>query len=102
MSNFAEDEPLNAGADEQPQHSIEETISEDAIAYTITGPFDAAPAEAAVAELPMFHSVMEPEPEPVRIPHLGHFLLMLVLLIAGFIGAILVMLIALHFHLYGV
>ncbi len=41
-------------------------------------------------------------PQPVRIPHLGHMALLLLVLVAGFALAILLILIALHFHVYGV
>jgi hypothetical protein len=61
------------------------------------------PVEAAASESPLFQAVMQPEVrEPARIPHLGHFFLLLLVLLAGFAGAIILILIALHFHLYGV
>jgi hypothetical protein len=62
------------------------------------------PVDYAGSELPIFHSFTEPEqpPPPARIPHLGHFLLLLVVLAIGFVGAVVVVLIALHFHVHGV
>lgn len=55
------------------------------------------------AEPPLFQAILRVEPPPpTRIPHLGHFFLLLLLLVFGFIGAVAVVFIALHFHLYGV
>jgi membrane protease YdiL (CAAX protease family) len=39
---------------------------------------------------------------PARIPNFAHFLLLMVILIGGFVGAVLLILLALHFRLYGV
>lgn len=65
----------------------------------VHGPF-AAPADA---EPLLFQSILHVEPPPpVRIPHLGHFFLLILLLIFGFIGAVVVVLIGIHFHVYGV
>jgi hypothetical protein len=128
MSNFAEDEPRGPledaiAEDAMPEDAIRENaihdgaISEDAIHENAIpegmipqgvlpeplGDPTAAVLEPLGAELPLFHSFTQPEPAPpARIPHLGHFLLLLVLLLAGFAGAIVVLLLALHFHLDGV
>lgn len=63
-----------------------------------------APGQIAPAatEPPVWITI-EPEiPRPVRTPHIGHLLLLLVVLVAGFAAAIVLILVALHFHLYGV
>lgn len=41
-------------------------------------------------------------PRPVRIPHFGHVLLLLLLLLAGTICSVILALVAVHFHLFGV
>jgi membrane protease YdiL (CAAX protease family) len=52
---------------------------------------------------PMFQQITLPViSPPARIPNFAHFLLLMVILIGGFVGAILLILVALHFHLYGV
>lgn len=67
------------------------------------GEFAPAPAEAPSVEAPLFVAAMIPEvPRPVRIPHLGHFLLLLLILLFGLTAAIAVMAVAIHYHLYGV
>jgi uncharacterized protein len=54
-------------------------------------------------EPPLFQSWYQPQlPPPVRIPHLGHLFLLIVLSILGWIAASLLALLALHFHLFGV
>jgi CAAX protease family protein len=64
---------------------------------------EVVPVEPTPAEPVMFAAVMAPEVRrPARIPHLGHFLLLLLLVVVGFAAAIAVMLVALHFHIYGV
>jgi CAAX protease family protein len=66
-------------------------------------PIEPSHIELTAEEPPMFQAIMRPEPpRQVRIPHFGHFLLLLLILMAGFACAIVVILIALHFHLYGV
>jgi len=63
-----------------------------------------AEIEPLAAEPPFTLAFAQPEPPPPppRIPHFGHFLLLLVLLVIGFIGAIGVLLLGVHFHVYGV
>ncbi|HUA91165.1 MAG TPA: CPBP family intramembrane glutamic endopeptidase [Terracidiphilus sp.] len=70
-------------------------------------PEELAPLEpvqiAPLASEPPVWMTTEPETErPVRIPHLGHLLLMLLVLTGGFAAAIVLILIALHFHVYGI
>ncbi len=107
MSNIPEDEsqPPLEEAIAAPLEAAPPAALEPA---TQDGPLDILPPVSA--EPPIFHTIAHttvqaiapPEPPPARIPHLGHFFLMLLLLALGFIGAIVAMLIALHFHLYGV
>jgi membrane protease YdiL (CAAX protease family) len=62
-----------------------------------------APAEGSETFPPMFQEFSQPVVSPpVRIPNFAHLLLLIVILILGFVGAILLIFVALHFHLYGV
>jgi hypothetical protein len=64
---------------------------------------ETAQIEPCREEPPLFQAILQPEPPRlVRIPHFGHFLLLLLILVAGFACAIVVILVAVHFHLYGV
>ncbi len=74
-------------------------------ADTFAGESSAAPAqpEAPPAETPQIFSPMLPEvPRPVRIPHFGHLLMLILILAVGFSAAVGVLLLAVHKHLYGV
>lgn len=52
---------------------------------------------------PMFQQWYQPPPRPpVRIPHLGHLAVLGAFLLFGFIGAALLIRVALQFHLFGV
>jgi len=72
----------------------------------LPGPNPAGPVSAD----PSFHvseasALVAPPPSPprpIRIPHFGHVLLLLLLLLAGAFCAVIFALVALHFHLFGV
>jgi len=55
-----------------------------------------------VSGLPFLVAPPPARPRPIRIPHLGHVLLLLLLLLAGAVCAVILALVALHFHLFGV
>lgn len=98
--------PEEARPEEAMKASLRAGLATDHEYLAADGPpaVETAPIEAADADLPLFHSFTAPEPPPppVRIPHLGHFLLLLALLAFGFVCAVVVVLIALHFHVHGV
>jgi uncharacterized protein len=59
--------------------------------------------EVSPVGAPLFMGPMIPElPRPVRIPHFGHLLMLLLILLLGFAAAIGVVAIAIHYRLYGV
>jgi membrane protease YdiL (CAAX protease family) len=107
MSSIPENEPLHATGG-QPLSS--ENGHAQAPAGELAQPVEAwtnapepAQIEPVAIEPPMFAAVVEPEaPLSVRIPHLGHVALLLLVLVVGFAAAIVLILIALHFHLYGI
>jgi uncharacterized protein len=71
----------------------------------LTGPDLSGPAQAVpvLAETPLFVSAMIPEaPRPVRVPHFGHLMMLLLILLFGFTAAIGLVVVAIHFRLYGV
>lgn len=85
------------------EERLDMPAQQDWPAEALPGETSPVEAERLPAEPVMFSRVMEPEVRgPVRIPHFGHFLLLLLLLVVGFAAAIALMLVALHFHLYGV
>jgi membrane protease YdiL (CAAX protease family) len=105
MSHFPEDElerPLedtDGAAPKAVEPAAPELLAQDAPVEAV----QPAPVAVANAEPPMFQAIAQPEPPvPPRIPHLGHFLLLLALVGLGFIGAIIVLLVAIRFHLGGV
>jgi membrane protease YdiL (CAAX protease family) len=52
---------------------------------------------------PLFQSYTQPEIRPpTRIPHLGHLCILFVLMLGGFLCSTVLILVALHYHLYGV
>lgn len=100
MSHFPEDElerPLGDASTVAPEaieHAAPELLAEQ---------IPPVPVRVAGAEPPMFQAIEPPEqPLPPRIPHLGHFFLLLALVGLGFIGAVIVLLIAIHFRVGGV
>jgi uncharacterized protein len=59
--------------------------------------------EPDAAEPPLFVSTMIPEVKrPVRVPHFGHLMMLLLILLFGFTAAIGLVVLAIHFRLYGV
>ena len=100
MNDIPSDEPLmepasaiEPAADLLPDQNV-------AVAYQ---PFIDAQQPAPEPARPMFAEVFAPEPpRVVRIPNFGHLLLVLPLLIVGFVLAVCVVLVAMHFHLFGV
>lgn len=119
MSSFAEDEPHDGPLGEpiiasegellRPEPSRTEfgAPQTSAPAFVLApqhhlvddAPFAPVPAE----ESPQIFSPMLPEvPRQVRIPHLGHLLMLLLILLCGFSATIGVILLAVHNHLYGV
>jgi hypothetical protein len=66
-------------------------------------PVEALPGELVQGERPLFQAFQQPEPPRiVRVPHFGHFLLLLAIVGVGFICSGIIIWTALHFHLYGV
>jgi membrane protease YdiL (CAAX protease family) len=58
-----------------------------------------------LGERPLFRSWYEPEPkapDPTRIPHFGHLLILVLIAFVGMVGAILLMRGALDLHMFGV
>ena len=55
-----------------------------------------------VSESPVLTAPSPALPLPIRIPHFGHVLLLLLLLLAGAFCAVILALVALHFQLFGV
>jgi membrane protease YdiL (CAAX protease family) len=100
MSDIPNNEPLMepvAAAEAAADSPAEETV---AVAYQ---PYIAPDQPAPETEPPMFAEVFVSEPpRVVRIPNFGHLLLLLPLLIVGFILAVCVVLLALHFRVYGI
>jgi uncharacterized protein len=65
--------------------------------------FAPAQPEPPLTESPQIFSPMLPEvPRPVRIPHFGHLLMLLLILSISFSAAVGVIFLAVHNHLYGV
>ncbi len=61
------------------------------------------PNEQPAAEPPLFQDWTQPQIRPpTRIPHFGHVLLLIPLLGISFFVAVVLLLAAIHFHLYGV
>lgn len=59
-------------------------------------------AAPSSAEPQLFQSFTQPPPRPLaRVPHLGHLLLMSALGLIGFVCAVVVIFIAMHFHFLG-
>jgi membrane protease YdiL (CAAX protease family) len=59
--------------------------------------------EPAAVEPPLFVAAMIPEVKrPPRVPHFGHLMMLLLILLFGFTAAIGLVVLAIHFHLYGV
>jgi uncharacterized protein len=59
--------------------------------------------EAPLADPPLFAAAMLPEVKrPVRIPHLGHLLMLMLILVFALVAALGVVALAVHYHLYGV
>jgi uncharacterized protein len=57
----------------------------------------------AASDAPLFESVTRPNVAPVvRIPHLGHLALLVLMLLIGFVGDMIAMPVALHYHLFGI
>lgn len=68
--------------------------------HDIPGPyFQELPSEP---ERPMFQQWYAPPQPPVRIPHFGHFAILLVFALSGLFGAGVLMQAAIHFHFFGV
>ena len=52
---------------------------------------------------PLFQSFTQPEiRKPARIPHIGHLCIFSVLILGGFLCSTVLILVAVHYHLYGV
>ncbi|MGA7339718.1 MAG: CPBP family intramembrane glutamic endopeptidase [Terracidiphilus sp.] len=131
MTSIPEDEPLSARPDEPidveerrsglfeaadaalDESARGEALEQSPAPHTWPGeamPAETAPTETAPAQLdpsteepPMFGFATQPEPpRTVRIPHFGHLLMLLLILLGGFVGAGALVLLALHFRLYGI
>jgi len=110
MNNLPEHEPLHpedAGINTEahvPEPQPAEVLPPEAwpSPSPSSSPVD-APGEPPFAELPLFSHWMQPEiPASVRIPHLGHLLLLFTLALFGLLGASVFIRTALYFHLFGV
>jgi hypothetical protein len=79
-----------------PHESEQYSFSESGQALPHATPSKDEPAE-------LFQSWSQPEaPRPTRIPHLGHLAVLSVFLLIGFVCMMVLMAIAMHFHLDGV
>ncbi|MGB6690992.1 MAG: CPBP family intramembrane glutamic endopeptidase [Terracidiphilus sp.] len=84
---------------------VDRTQQEWALAPEVASPQTALAAEQIPAppERPPFDSFYQPEiRQPTRIPHLGHLLMLALLLIVGIAADFVAVPIALHFHLFDV
>jgi len=106
MSSFPGQDPLNP---EPSTPSLElSTTAEEFLPATqdqIPNPIQdfTYPESVNFNDLPLFQSWYQPAPPPpVRIPHLGHLLILAVLTIFGLLCSGLLTYAALHFHFYGI
>ncbi len=85
----------------EPQLLLASPASGEEVPQTgeTSGPIEALPSQPE-----LFASYSRPEyvPPVVRIPNFGHLLVLLVLFVFGWLGAGSILLIALHFHTFGV
>jgi uncharacterized protein len=123
MSGIPEDEPFRAAegdlpgpengharfpgvrdeADAQAHAPADDRIEPPLPAEALPGEAPAFAQTEPAAEPAMFQTAFEPEVQrPTRVPHLGHLLLLFLILGVGFAAAIILMLVALHFHVYGI
>jgi uncharacterized protein len=117
MSSFPDDMPMTAPEGEPNQDAPHAELIPQETANIVPDPSSApteppgvetpppapAPGEPSPAESPLFVATMLPEiPQPVRVPHFGHLLMLLLILVFGFTAAIGLVVVAIHFHLYGV
>ena len=101
--------PLSAEANPTPTESMAEMPLPAAVAME-TPSRDAQPklidtALPVLNERPLFRSWYEPElkaPDPTRIPHFGHLVILVLIGSVGVVGAILLMRGALDLHMFGV
>jgi len=94
------------GASDEPPVQASLQVENPAQAPPNPAPDPAVPATAELS-LPISDPsalIVPPPgpPRPIRIPHFGHVLLLLLLLLAGAFCAVILALVALHFHLFGV
>ncbi|MGO8758939.1 MAG: lysostaphin resistance A-like protein [Terracidiphilus sp.] len=126
MTDFPEDEPRQPailpdvepapfGADRAPlypeQRSAESQPAEPDAAASAAPESAVAPpaiesnlvtAAESGSEPPLFQSWSQPQPRPpARIPHFGHLALLCVLGSLGFVSAVVVIFLAMRFHLFG-
>lgn len=100
---------------EQPPASGTEGESQVEVAVqvenleTAIAPLDPASLESGAPDLSMPQPVIQapapvpPQPpRPIRVPHFGHVMLLLLLLLAGTFGSVILALVGMHFHLFGV
>jgi hypothetical protein len=112
MSSLPEQDPLNpqdstpegnAGQPEMPGAPSFPRLFAERMGDYEPEPAHLDPGQPIPAEAPLFQSWYQPEIlPPVRIPHLGHLLILAVLALFGMLGAILLTDAALHFHLFGI
>jgi uncharacterized protein len=116
MSNLPEDQMHETAS--QPQNYPAESLSANPLAQTagahtvLSSTTDTAPvpsetisidAQQPPTESPQnqFAPQVQPPP-PVRIPHFGHLLLLVPLLGIGFVVAVLLSIVGVYFHIFGV
>jgi len=76
---------------------------EAALAAEEMQPFEYPFPQALEPDRPIFQSFTQPEIRlPARIPHLGHLCILSVLILGGFLCSTVLILVAVHYHLYGV
>jgi len=106
MSSLPEQDPLNPEPStprREPSLTAEEILSAEHDHFPNPIQDLIHPEDGIPAERPLFQSWYQPEIlPPVRIPHLGHLLILAVLALFGMLGAILLTEAALHFHLFGI
>ncbi|MGA2570476.1 MAG: CPBP family glutamic-type intramembrane protease [Terracidiphilus sp.] len=117
MTDLSEDDPREPAIPPAGQDAVPATAEESPLAgeqpvelpSAMPTPVEPAavqpslvPSAPPAAEPPLFQSFAQPEPRPpARIPHLGHLLLLFMLGSIGFVCAVVLLFLAMRFHLFG-
>ncbi|HTW78884.1 MAG TPA: CPBP family intramembrane glutamic endopeptidase [Terracidiphilus sp.] len=97
------DARLEQCTSDDPQGSTDASASTSESLSTESAPSNTAALALVPEEPPLFANVFQPEPPPpVRIPHLGHVVLLAVYLLFSLIVSIVILRVAVHFRLFHV